>query len=197
MKEALGAVKKAISLKKDDASLWNNLGDLQNKLERYDDARASFEKAIELRPEYDVAMLNLARTYIASGKTKKGIGILDGCLKKRPDWRDATLLLAEVRLKMSGIDAVKDLLSNFAESGDQDALYLLALGTIQEGRYDEGENYISDILHLNDKHVGATYLRGVIAEAKGSSTAKEIYSKVLQMDPGHAGARRRLNASGE
>jgi tetratricopeptide (TPR) repeat protein len=192
--EALGAIKRATVIKENDPSLWNNLGDVLYKMERFGEAGEAFGRAIGLRPDYDAAILNLARSLIAAGRTKKGISMLKGCLERRPDWRDATLLLAEAQLKVVGIDEVKGLLSPLVEKGDADALYLLALGMIQESRYDEGENYITQILHVNEKHIGATYLRGIIAEARGSSSAKEIYTRVLQMDPDHAGARRRLNA---
>lgn len=61
-----------------------------NKIE-YDKARHYLEKALELKPDFFVAQLNLGRTYLASGQLHTALSLFEEAAKVRP--KDPALLL--------------------------------------------------------------------------------------------------------
>lgn len=57
----------AIALAPDNADLHYNVGVISMEQENYEDARASYKKAIEINPKYTNAYLNLSTTYVNEG----------------------------------------------------------------------------------------------------------------------------------
>lgn len=57
----------AIALAPDNADLHYNVGVISMEQENYEDARASYKKAIEIDPKYTNAYLNLSTTYVNEG----------------------------------------------------------------------------------------------------------------------------------
>ena len=50
---------------------WFTLGNEYYKQERFTDAIRYFKRALELKPDYDLALINMANSYRALGKTKR------------------------------------------------------------------------------------------------------------------------------
>jgi Flp pilus assembly protein TadD len=66
------------------ARIHNNLGHYLQDRGRIDEARAHFEKALELEPDYPDALNNLATLYINSGRRQEAVVLLQKCLQLNP-----------------------------------------------------------------------------------------------------------------
>ncbi|MEO8030495.1 MAG: protein kinase [Gemmatimonadota bacterium] len=62
------AARKAVALDPELDDAHFALGDLQNSIQRFSDARRSYLKALELNPSHGGAMADLANTYVALGR---------------------------------------------------------------------------------------------------------------------------------
>jgi Flp pilus assembly protein TadD len=65
------ALEAALRLGHSEATLLNNLGELYRTQERFDEAEASYRKALELKPEYLEAGANLGALLWATGKMER------------------------------------------------------------------------------------------------------------------------------
>lgn len=83
-------LKEQLAKNPNDATNWYNLGVLQSKNpETVNDAIASFQKAIELKPDFSNAYQNLVYTVI--GDDEKAVSEINALRKSKPD--DATKLI--------------------------------------------------------------------------------------------------------
>ena len=73
--ECIPAFQKSLELEQHSAT-YSNLGTAYFYLKRYDDAIKMFEKALEMNPNYELAMGNLADAYRWSGRKARGDGHL-------------------------------------------------------------------------------------------------------------------------
>src|SRR6202035_4546776 len=94
--DCISAFQKSLGLEQHQVA-YSNLGTVYFYLKRYDDAAKMFEKAVELNPNYDLGMGNLADGYRWSGRTQeamatydKAIGLAYKELQVNP--RDATVM---------------------------------------------------------------------------------------------------------
>jgi len=63
LEPAKGELQQALKLQPKRADVLNNLGDVYRQLGDHEQARAAFERAVTLRPNYPVARFNLAQEY--------------------------------------------------------------------------------------------------------------------------------------
>jgi eukaryotic-like serine/threonine-protein kinase len=85
--DALAACQKAVYYE-GNAGYYNTLGQLLEKKDRPGDARAAYQKAIELDKDYSSPHHNLGLLYLRMGKTKQGQAELQEALRLQP--KDAT-----------------------------------------------------------------------------------------------------------
>ncbi len=81
LSKAIELHRQALSLNSEEPSILLALGIAQQLDEKYTDAVLSFEKAIELNPDYSLAYNSLALTYRKSSDPLKAKEIYDGGLK--------------------------------------------------------------------------------------------------------------------
>ena len=87
--EATRIVEEGIQGAQDAYALDIRLGVLQMKKGKYDDARTSFNHAIELHPQILIGYIALAKTYMQQGRNAEAFDTLTGAREKLP--QDATL----------------------------------------------------------------------------------------------------------
>jgi glycosyltransferase involved in cell wall biosynthesis len=81
--------KKALELKRDDASFWMNAGYAYLKMKQYDRAAEFSRKALEIDPELKEAALNLSAVELISGNAQRSSEVLERLLKMDPDYPPA------------------------------------------------------------------------------------------------------------
>lgn len=77
----------------------NNLGAALHELQRYDDAIAHHERAIQLRPDYAPAYNNLGAALRAAGRLDEAIARYQQALELKPDFASASYNLANAQLE--------------------------------------------------------------------------------------------------
>jgi tetratricopeptide (TPR) repeat protein len=82
--DAAKALQASLRLDPDFSCAYNALGVALERLNRPEDARAAFEHAFRLTPEWFLPPLQLASQYIAAGQTKKALPLLEKSVKFNP-----------------------------------------------------------------------------------------------------------------
>lgn len=96
--EALDSLIAGASVAPNNANLQAMIGGLQFELERFEDAEASYRKAIDLEPKRAVYLSNLGLTLSELGRYGEALGAFDAGLMRDPDnaiarWNRALVLL--------------------------------------------------------------------------------------------------------
>jgi len=92
---ALRALARFQQLDPDSATSHVLLGDIDNQLERYDDARSEYQKALAISPGNLAAMLGLASAYLNLNDIKDGLDEAQSALARSPEDPELNLILAE------------------------------------------------------------------------------------------------------
>jgi tetratricopeptide (TPR) repeat protein len=98
---AVEAYQRVTSLAPDHAAAWNNLGLLQHRMGRYEDARRHYEVALAADPSLAEAAYNLGSLHDDLGDTARAVAWYRQALEVRPDYADAHFNLASA-LERSG-----------------------------------------------------------------------------------------------
>lgn len=145
---ALKSLARFQQLESDSAKSHVLLGDIYNQLERFDDALAEYNKALNMAPGDPAALFGLASAYLGNNNLDKTVETAQLALGRSPDDPELNLVLAEALLgKNQFVDAEPFLMKSlgakpqmlphvhallgkvFAETGrTQDAIVQLNLG---------------------------------------------------------------------
>lgn len=82
-----------------DHIAWTELGTVYFKHDDLDNAEACYFKAIELKRDYFIALLNLGKLYFGRKQFDDSVLVLTNAVKARPDSPDAHIFLAEAYLQ--------------------------------------------------------------------------------------------------
>jgi tetratricopeptide (TPR) repeat protein len=74
-----------LEFKPDDDTAWNNRGNALRNLGRYEDAIASFDKALEFKPDDDTAWYNKACSYGLQRNIEQALKNLQQAINLNPD----------------------------------------------------------------------------------------------------------------
>lgn len=109
-REAVSLLKKIVNADPADFQAWTELGTAQLMGGDMAEAEKAYRRAIQERPTFALALLNLARVLIKQKKYAESIDPLLGAAQARPDSADAHFLLGETYLKLKqGSKAVPQL----------------------------------------------------------------------------------------
>ncbi len=139
LREACKHYKRAIELRQDYYSAYNNLGTVLTELGEYELAEKAFLSAIEIR-DYAYPHCNLGDVYIRQKRYEEALKELDIAVEMLPDFAEAhfnrAIALWNIwKLKEAELSFLRALSLN-----DWDAEFHLEFGKflIELGRYDEG-----------------------------------------------------------
>ncbi|HEV2221018.1 MAG TPA: tetratricopeptide repeat protein [Casimicrobiaceae bacterium] len=114
---AVAAFTRVVTLDSRNARGYNNLGSALRSLGRFDDARMAFERAVALKPDYDLAIANLAVHWRDAGDVLLAEQLARGALARKsgkPPLRALVVLLAGLLRERGALDE--------AESGYEQAI---------------------------------------------------------------------------
>jgi tetratricopeptide (TPR) repeat protein len=101
------------------AELYLKRGDLHRQHAEFDDARADFAKAEELKPGWDAVVIARARTFSDEGKYAEALALTGTLLQKEPRHIEALILHARALVKLekpvAAITNYSDALSQIAK----------------------------------------------------------------------------------
>lgn len=97
--EALKLFTSVTSADEKDFNAWLQLGVIHYKAKRYGEARTAYGKAIALKPDYLLALMNLGKLELSQKDLEKAIVAFSNAVKAAPDSADANHLLGETLLQ--------------------------------------------------------------------------------------------------
>jgi len=147
-------------------------------------ARASFEQALKIKPDFLPAALALGQ--MGSDERKEAIASIESYVKQHPKERNPRLALAQLYLSADRLDDAQKQFDTLHSMDASDPMPLLALGLIkiQQKQYDAAQKYLAQYADLAEKAPGADpgqaylYLAQLALEQKHDDDAAKWLDKV-------------------
>ncbi len=96
--EAVELIGRAIEIDPRRIKYYGDLGVAQLALERFDDAMSSFQQLLSHEPENALALFNMGRTLVLSGKRSEAIPLIEQAVITQPTFLEARRALASLLL---------------------------------------------------------------------------------------------------
>ncbi len=162
-----------------------NLGVVYATMGRYDDAIASYRKALEISYLSAPIRMNLALAYYKAGRCVEAVPEFAAVLEGNPGLYNAVLLKADCHLQLNEVDAAIALLEPIAgdHAGDQAFDYVFGMALLRAKQSEKGSVYLDRILKQGDS-AEAHVLMGVAKRAAGEfAEAREEFRKAVTLNP--------------
>lgn len=158
-------------------------------------ARASFDRALKLKPDYLPAALALAQ--MGPDARNDAIASFESYVKQNPKSHDARLALAQLYLASERIDDAQKQFEALRGLDSRDPTPLMALGLIkiQQKQYDAAQKYLKQYADLTERTPGADagqayiFLAQLALEQKDEGQAAKWLDKVPPDSPRYVAAR--------
>ena len=169
------------------------LGALALQEKRWDDAVASFQRALKLRPDFEAAQFDLATAHLAAGRAEEGLLVLENLRKTKP--RNFTLefltgMVWYEQEKFAQALAHLTLAESLATEQDTNRLttgFYFQLGAAAERAGDRGlaaRHFQKSLSLAPDNADALNYLGYMWAEQKENlSQARELIERALKLEP--------------
>lgn len=161
-----------------------NLGVVYATLGQYDDAIASYKKALEISYLSAPVRLNLALAYYKAGRCVEAVPEFDAVLDANPGTYNATVLKADCHLQLGEFQKAVALLDPIADAHKDEAAfnYVLGMALLQDKQTEKGAVYLDRILKQGDT-AEAHVLLGVAKRAAGDfAEAREEFRKAVALN---------------
>jgi tetratricopeptide (TPR) repeat protein len=165
---------------------WIMLGNQHQRLRRYREAVGYYRRALELKPDYDLAVINLAGTYRALGDDEAALAGYQRYLELNP--KDAYVRYSMGELYLDRGDLVRAeqefqqaLAANSSVAPAKNALGVIAY---RRGDIEGAERLTREALAMKSDVRLARYNLALVAEARGdTASAERYYLEELEQHP--------------
>jgi tetratricopeptide (TPR) repeat protein len=168
------------------AAVWFRLGYLQWKRGAAEDTIASFETALQLRPAWTEAEINLALAYQATGQMDRAQSLLEGVRTREPKHAGALRALATLALNQSKPQQALDLHKQLIDLGEANEDVYFNCGVLAQGlnRPDDAIKYYREALALRKNFAEALLNLGHVLSTQGQTAeAKNYWVPALELKP--------------
>jgi tetratricopeptide (TPR) repeat protein len=138
---AVRMIRRAITLRDDDASYHSNLGLVLQTQGKLSDAALEYEQALKLKPDYLEALYNLGSARKAQGRLAEAASCYERALNLQPDYVEAYNNLGNVYREQQKLEEARAcferalvLRPDYAESSNNLGILLRAQGNLEEAR---------------------------------------------------------------
>ena len=154
---ALATFEKLMLLDKTSVRGFNHLGQTYEALSRFEEARSSYQKAIDLEkaqtkrsewPYFNLGVLNLKE-----GRQQEAIGLLREALVRNTDWPEARIQLAVALSSTGQYEEAKALLEGVLQTDPKnaDAHYQMGRLLLKQGRKEQARLHLQQFESLKKK----------------------------------------------
>jgi len=192
-KNSVASIERAISLYErvvaadpNVVDAWFNLGNLNARLRRFPKAIQYFKKALELKPDYDLPVVNLANVYRQMGQDDDALAGYEHYLTIDPKNAHVRYQMGEIYLARHDRAKAEQNFRQAVEINPREAAALNALGVMAYERGDlaAAEREIRSALDVKKTVRLAHYNLALIAEERNDpQTAEAEYRKELELHP--------------
>jgi tetratricopeptide (TPR) repeat protein len=158
-------------------------------------ARASYERAIALQPDYADAYCNLGHALTELGRPQEAVPPLERALQLRPDHAESLLNLGNAWLALGRwIEAAERFGSALRSDPANATLHNnLAFALLKLGRLTEATTHFSEAVRLQPGRADWHFNLSIALSAAGrNAEAVAACEQALKLDPQHAKAREKL-----
>jgi arylsulfatase A-like enzyme/Tfp pilus assembly protein PilF len=154
---------------------WFMLGTQYFKAGKYQEAIAQYSRALQLKPDYDLALINMANAYRRLGKDDAALAGYERYITIDPENAFVRYQIGEIYLDRGNLERAESEFSHALKIDPKLASALVATGVIafQRGQLPEAEKHFKDALALKADVRLAHFNLALIAEARGDDTAAD------------------------
>ena len=154
--KALKLLNSILVIKPDDAEAWNNKGITLNKLGRFEEVLAAYDKAIDIKPDYTEAWYNKGITLYKLGRFEEALAAYDKAIDIKPDhagaWNNKGVALDKLgrpEEALAAYDKAIDIKPDYAEAWTNKGAAFSDLGRPEEAlvAYDKALDIMPDDEH--------------------------------------------------
>lgn len=181
---ALDQYRLAVTLQPDHAETHYNLGNALNTLRRRDQARHSWERALEIDPTFFDAVINLSAWHLDGGDWQHAWALLERADRIRPEsvevWRRKGVARRAIGDQEGAERAYRHAVR--LDPTNAETHYNLGNLLVDTGRADEAERSYRRALSLNPAHHGAVYnLALLLLRNERPVEAEQVCQQALQL----------------
>ncbi len=176
----------AISVGHPSTLAYDNVAAYAMNQKRYDAARESLGKALELNPKDLKALNNMGLIALAQGHHDEARTYLTKALELKPDQVNVINNLANIAMDQKHYDEARIYLKKALELDPASINPLINLGNIatEQGHYDEAGESLKKALEIDPRSVSAlTNIGKLYVVQKRYEDAKNYLTKALSLDP--------------
>lgn len=165
---------------------WFSLGNLYFKEGRYRESIGHFRKALELKPDYDLAVINMAHAYRRLGEDEAAMAGYERYLQLDPKDAYVRYQVGEVFLDRGDLARAEQVFTQTLALDPKVASAKNALGVIahRRGDYVTADRLIREAIGIKSDVKLARYNLALIAEERGYlQTAERQYLEELKLHP--------------
>ncbi|MBK8000463.1 MAG: glycosyltransferase [Verrucomicrobia bacterium] len=165
--------------------------------DRFEDARAWLERAIDLDPDQLDLLLAFANLSLQLDAAPAAETALSHAITLRPNDNTIRVLLASAQYKQGKVEAFEETLSLVLRSNpaDPSAIRFLADLNLQHNRFKDAANGYFKLLQQNENDIESLLSLGVCFFKTGDrAAATMMFERILKLQPDHALARENLAA---
>ena len=184
--QASESFQQVIAAKPDNANAYYNLGTLNLRRNRTDDAKLFLQKTVELRPEFAEAWNNLGMLAAQRGDATEAIRNFEQAIRIRPNYFTAHLNLGNVYRRERAFDKAEASLSRALSLRPDDSEIHYSLGMLfaQQQKFDEAARYLQQAIALRSDYPEALNNLGVIFVRGGRlAQAEEEFRAAITVAP--------------
>nr|WP_321400020.1 tetratricopeptide repeat protein [uncultured Desulfobacter sp.] len=167
-------LKKALELVPDNLNLTLNLAWVYIQTNQQEKADAIVDKVLADDPDDDKRVVAVAALLLRANQEDKGVALIKKGLKAHPETFQYTALLSEIYLKKKQLAPASQVLKDYISLGQNapepdlvKARINLAKLEMIQGKADEAESQVDQVLDIDPRNIDAQYLKGRLALARG------------------------------
>jgi tetratricopeptide (TPR) repeat protein/peroxiredoxin len=174
---------------------WNNLGIVLAREGHNDEARQNFQHALQIDPDFVIALVNLGNAYRQQKRWDDAKRVLDRAVELSPDDADANYGLGMVFAQLNDTDGAYDHLQKAlaARPAYPEALNNLGVLFLRTNRQEEAEKSFQESMRVAPAYDQPYLNLARLYELEGQTQkARTILLDLLKLHPGHAQAEQEL-----
>lgn len=186
LNKAIYYLNKVIDIDSLDYDVFFNHGTLLERLDHFDEAIQSYQRAYRLAPHENDVIGRLAILYRSTNQYKKTIDILEPAIIEYPDNIGFKLILGECYYLTENPDKTRELLTplSLLNTSPWTVYDLLGRIELEDKNYEQAINYFQKVITINEKnYFGWLFLGFTYIDMNKFSDAENNYRKAVTVLP--------------
>jgi arylsulfatase A-like enzyme/Tfp pilus assembly protein PilF len=173
--EAIAMLRRVVSEDPNVIDGWFMLGIAYAKAGKYPDAIASYARALQLKPDYDLALINMANAYRSMGNDAAALAGYERYIKVDPENAFVRYQIGEIYLDQGNLDRAETEYAEALRIDPKQASAMVAKGVIafKRGKLPEAEKHFKDALVIKADVRLAHFNLALIAESRGDDAGAD------------------------